>query len=37
MNQKQQKLAIIGLGYFGLPLVLEFGRSSHVIGFDNNK
>jgi len=37
MNQKDLKLAIIGLGYVGLPLALEFGRSRPVIGFDNNK
>ena len=37
MNQKNLKLAIIGLGYVGLPLALEFGRSRPVIGFDNNK
>ena len=37
MNQENLKLAIIGLGYVGLPLALEFGRSRPVIGFDNNK
>ena len=36
MNQENLKLAIIGLGYVGLPLALEFGRSRKVIGFDNN-
>ncbi len=32
------KLAIIGLGYVGLPLAVEFGKKRDVIGFDiNNK
>jgi len=30
-------IAIIGLGYVGLPLALEFARQSRVIGFDINK
>ena len=29
-------LAIIGLGYVGLPLVLEFAKKRKVIGFDTN-
>ncbi|CAJ0888347.1 UDP-N-acetyl-D-galactosamine dehydrogenase [freshwater sediment metagenome] len=28
------KLAIIGLGYVGLPLAVEFGRRRNVVGFD---
>ncbi|MGC3945931.1 MAG: nucleotide sugar dehydrogenase [Chryseolinea sp.] len=32
-----EKLAIIGLGYVGLPLAVEFGKELHVIGFDINK
>ena len=31
------KLAIIGLGYVGLPLALEFAKKRLVIGFDINK
>ena len=31
------KLAIIGLGYVGLPLALEFSKKKTVIGFDINK
>lgn len=31
------KIAIIGLGYVGLPLAVEFGKSRPVIGFDVNK
>ena len=30
------KLAIIGLGYVGLPLAVEFGKKHVVIGFDLN-
>ncbi len=31
------KLAIIGLGYVGLPLALEFAKKKNVIGFDIDK
>jgi len=31
------KLAIIGLGYVGLPLAVEFGKKYTTIGFDINK
>ena len=31
------KLAIIGLGYVGLPLAVEFGKKRQVIGFDINQ
>ncbi len=31
---KEEKLAIIGLGYVGLPIALEFARKISVIGFD---
>jgi UDP-N-acetyl-D-glucosamine/UDP-N-acetyl-D-galactosamine dehydrogenase len=31
---KDIKLAIIGLGYVGLPLVLEFAKKRNIIGFD---
>ncbi len=34
---KDLKLAIIGLGYVGLPLALEFAKKRKVIGFDINK
>jgi UDP-N-acetyl-D-glucosamine/UDP-N-acetyl-D-galactosamine dehydrogenase len=30
------KLAIIGLGYVGLPLAVEFGKRRRVVGFDIN-
>jgi len=31
------RLAVIGLGYVGLPLAVEFGRKRDVIGFDINR
>lgn len=34
---KEKKLAVIGLGYVGLPIALEFARKISVIGFDINK
>lgn len=32
-----KKIAIIGLGYVGLPLAIEFGKKYSVLGFDVNK
>ncbi|MCC7400058.1 MAG: nucleotide sugar dehydrogenase [Chitinophagaceae bacterium] len=34
---KKAKLAVIGLGYVGLPIALEFARKISVIGFDISK
>ena len=34
---KTKKLAIIGLGYVGLPLAVEFGKQHSVYGFDVNE
>ena len=31
---KNKKIAIIGLGYVGLPLAMEFDKSKEVVGFD---
>jgi len=33
---RKAKLAVIGLGYVGLPIALEFARKISVIGFDIN-
>ena len=33
---KKKKLAVIGLGYVGLPIALEFAKKIKVIGFDIN-
>ncbi len=37
MNLKGKIIAIIGLGYVGLPLAVEFGKTRPVIGFDINQ
>ena len=37
MDLKDKTLAVIGLGYVGLPLAVEFGKCRPVIGFDINK
>ena len=34
---KDLKIAVIGLGYVGLPLAVEFGKKHSVIGFDINQ
>ena len=34
--EKNKKLAVIGLGYVGLPIALEFAKKIKVIGFDIN-
>ncbi len=31
---KKEKLAVVGLGYVGLPIALEFARKLSVVGFD---
>ena len=37
MMADTQKIAVIGLGYVGLPLAVEFGKTRPVIGFDINQ
>ena len=37
MKSKNFDVAVIGLGYVGLPLSVEFARKRNVIGFDVNK
>ena len=34
--KKEATLAVIGLGYVGLPIALEFARKIKVVGFDIN-
>ena len=34
MRKSNHKIAIIGLGYVGLPLAVEFAKKYPVIGFD---
>ncbi len=36
INRKNIKIAIIGIGYVGLPLSIEFGKKFEVFGFDHN-
>lgn len=37
MKLENFKIAIIGLGYVGLPLAIEFGKKYKVLGFDINQ
>ncbi len=34
LKNKKTKLAVIGLGYVGLPLAVEFGKAVNTLGFD---
>lgn len=36
MNIANEKIAVVGLGYVGLPLAVEFGKHRSVLGFDIN-
>ncbi|OUS25764.1 Vi polysaccharide biosynthesis protein VipA/TviB [Gammaproteobacteria bacterium 45_16_T64] len=36
-QMEQTSIAIIGLGYVGLPLAIEFGKKTKTIGFDINE
>jgi len=35
--ERHKKIALIGLGYVGLPIALEFARKMSVVGFDINE
>lgn len=37
LADKKEKICVIGLGYVGLPIALEFGKKYSVIGFDINE
>lgn len=37
INEVDYTIAVIGLGYVGLPLAIEFGKKYRVIGFDINE
>ena len=37
MNAKDTRIAVIGLGYVGLPLAVEFGKRYLTTGFDINR
>ena len=34
LKQGENKISVIGLGYVGLPIALEFGRKFSVVGYD---
>ena len=36
-KKMQRQIAVVGLGYVGLPIAVAFGKSAPVIGFDINK
>ena len=33
----EEKIAVTGLGYVGMPLAVAFARKANVIGFDSNQ
>ncbi|AHM63075.1 nucleotide sugar dehydrogenase [Flammeovirgaceae bacterium 311] len=37
LQHKKTKICVVGLGYVGLPIALEFARKFSVIGFDINQ
>lgn len=37
IKSKEEKIAVIGLGYVGMPLAVAFAKKANVIGFDVNK
>ena len=37
MNLEGMRIAVIGLGYVGLPLAIEFSKKYKVLGFDINQ
>ena len=36
-NEQARSIAVVGLGYVGLPIAVAFGKQGPVIGFDINK
>jgi len=37
LQSKEEKLAVIGLGYVGMPLAVAFSKKVDTIGFDVNE
>ena len=37
LKERREKLAVIGLGYVGMPLAVAFAEKINVLGFDLNK
>ena len=36
IKNRKEKLAVVGLGYVGMPIAVEFAKKAEVIGFDTN-
>lgn len=36
MSKHNRKISVVGLGYVGLPVAVEFGKTQQVVGFDIN-
>ena len=36
IKNRKEKIAVVGLGYVGMPIAVEFGKYAEVIGFDTN-
>src|SRR5438067_5473619 len=36
-NDSRRKVAVVGMGYVGLPIAVAFGKQGSVVGFDINK
>ncbi|OQX98531.1 MAG: hypothetical protein B6I20_10960, partial [Bacteroidetes bacterium 4572_117] len=34
IKSKEKTISVVGLGYVGLPIALEFAKKASVIGFD---
>ncbi len=37
IKNRKEKIAVVGLGYVGMPIAVEFAKKADVIGFDINK
>ena len=37
IKNREEKIALVGLGYVGMPIAVEFSKHVNVIGFDINK
>ena len=37
IDKDSQRIAVLGLGYVGLPLAIEFGTKYQTVGFDINE
>lgn len=37
ITDKEEKMAVVGLGYVGLPLAVELAKKYEVVGFDINR